>query len=103
MSFIPVDKIIGLDIFAIYSNKGILLHSPEPILKALNKLPKEKKAYMIGDTCFDCISAREANIKGIGVHSGYGTKRELKECCHFLFENSLKAVEFLEKRENYEI
>ncbi len=70
---------------------------PEPILKALNKLPKEKKAYMIGDTCLDCVSAREANIKGIGVHSGYGEEKELKECCYILFENSLKAVEFLEK------
>ena len=34
ISFIPVDKIMGLDSFAICSNKGTLLHSPDPILKA---------------------------------------------------------------------
>jgi len=67
---------------------------PEPILKALKKLNyKDKNVYMIGDTCLDCISAKEANINSIGVHSGYGNKKDLKECCNIVYKNSLEAIE----------
>ena len=70
--------------------------NPEPILKALKKLNyKNHKVYMIGDTCLDCISAKEANINSIGVHSGYGDLKDLNNCCNVVFENSLKAVEWI--------
>jgi len=67
---------------------------PEPILKALKKLNyKDNNVYMIGDTCLDCISAKEANINSIGVHSGYGDKKDLKKCCDVVYKNSLEAIE----------
>jgi phosphoglycolate phosphatase len=70
---------------------------PEPIFKALEKLnSKNKKVYMIGDTCLDCISAKEAKINSIGVHSGYGDRKDLKNCCEIVCDNALKAVELVE-------
>jgi len=69
---------------------------PEPILKALKKLKyNNHKAYMIGDTCLDSISAKEAGIFSIGVLSGYGDETKLRECSDFIFQNSLKAIAFL--------
>jgi phosphoglycolate phosphatase len=71
---------------------------PEPIFKALEKLDtKDKKIYMIGDTCLDCISAKEAKINSIGVHSGYGDRKDLKNCCEIVKVNALEAVKFLSK------
>ena len=41
---------------------------PEPILKAINKLKAIKETtWMIGDTCLDMVSAKEAGINYIGV------------------------------------
>ncbi len=71
---------------------------PEPIFKALEKLDTQnKKIYMIGDTCLDCISAKKAGINSIGVHSGYGDRKDLKNCCEIVKVNALEAVEFLSK------
>jgi len=70
---------------------------PEPILKALEKLnSKNKKVFMIGDTCLDCISAKEANVIGIGVSCGYNSKEQLLKCCDLVLPNTLKAVEYIE-------
>jgi len=69
---------------------------PEPILKALKKLEYQNhKVYMIGDTCLDCMSAKNANINSIGVHSGYGDLKDLNSCCEIVLENSLKAIEWI--------
>jgi len=69
---------------------------PEPILKALKALNyKDHKTFMIGDTCLDSISAKEANVKSIGVLSGYGTKDDLISCSDIVVENSLKAIEVI--------
>jgi len=70
---------------------------PEPILKALNILgyKMDKKAFMIGDTCLDSISAKEANITAIGVTSGYGEKNDLLACSDIVVENALKAIYFI--------
>jgi phosphoglycolate phosphatase len=72
---------------------------PEPILKALNILGYrlDKKAYMIGDTCLDSISAKEAGIIPIAVHSGYGDKIDLHNCTDIVLENALEAVKYLSK------
>jgi len=72
---------------------------PEPILKALYKLNyKNHKAYMIGDTCLDCISAKEAGITPIAVHSGYGDKIDLHNCSNIVLENALEAVRFIKTK-----
>ena len=73
---------------------------PEPILKALNKLnyKKDKKAFMIGDTCLDSISAKEANITPIAVTSGYASKNELLNCTNIVLENSLQAIKYIKEK-----
>ena len=73
---------------------------PEPILKALQKLnyTKNKKAFMIGDTCLDSISAKEAHITPIAVKSGYASKNELLMCTDIVLENSLKAIKYIKEK-----
>ena len=69
---------------------------PEPIIKALKQLNTESKdVFMIGDTCLDILSAKNAHINGIGVKSGYASERDLLECDAIVFENALKAVEYI--------
>jgi len=70
---------------------------PEPVLKALKALnyTKDKKAFMIGDTCLDSISAKEAGIIPIAVHSGYGDKIDLHNCTEIVTTNALKAIEII--------
>ena len=72
---------------------------PEPILKALHKLNAKpsKDIYMIGDTCLDSISAMEAGISAIAVHSGYGDRKDLHNCTQIVLKNALEAVEYLSK------
>jgi len=73
---------------------------PEPILKALQKLNynKNKKAFMIGDTCLDSISAKEANIISIAVTSGYISKNDLLNCTDIVLKNSLKAIKYIKEK-----
>ncbi|SFV53094.1 Phosphoglycolate phosphatase [hydrothermal vent metagenome] len=66
---------------------------PEPILKALSKLDSDKtNCWMIGDTCMDINSAKEANINSIGVTSGYASKEGLSKCATIITNNTLEAV-----------
>jgi len=68
----------------------------EPILAALKKMnAKDEKVYMIGDTCLDCMSAKEAKIHSIGVCGGYGCKSDLNSCCEKVCENTLEAINLL--------
>ena len=70
---------------------------PEPILKALKNLNHtNQKVYMIGDTCLDCISAKNANVVGFGVLSGYGDENSLSKCADKIFINSLEAIKYIE-------
>jgi phosphoglycolate phosphatase len=69
---------------------------PEPILKALHLLKADKEnVFMIGDTCLDIVSAKEAGIKAVGVKWEYD--ENLKDCAEIIKENVLEAVEFIEK------
>ena len=66
---------------------------PEPIEKALLKLPSDTDdIYMIGDTPMDMISAKEAGVIGVGVTCGYGKEEDLKEYSDNVYLNSLEAV-----------
>lgn len=70
----------------------------EPILKALKALnydEKKQKAFMIGDTKLDMLSAQNAKINSIGVLCGYSTKEELELYTNIIKENSLEAVKYL--------
>ena len=66
----------------------------EPIIKALNFMntPYHKDIYMIGDTILDLQSAKNANIKGIGVLSGYGKEEELKQYTNLIARDAYEGV-----------
>jgi phosphoglycolate phosphatase len=67
---------------------------PEPVLKALHLMNANKEnAFMVGDTCLDILSAKEAGVMAIGVKWEYD--ENLKKCAEIIKENALEAVEFI--------
>lgn len=69
---------------------------PEPIHKALKALPVDaKKVWMVGDTCMDMLSAKEANVIGVGVTCGYADEMNLINCTDYVHSNALEAVRFI--------
>jgi len=73
--------------------------NPEPIEKALAKLPSDTSdIWMIGDTCMDMLAAKSANVGSVGVTCGYGTVESLEECTDNIYQNALEAVRFIAKR-----
>jgi len=73
--------------------------NPEPIQKALAKLPSDtNKIWMIGDTCMDMLAAKAANVGSVGVTCGYGTVANLEKCTDNIYQNALEAVRFIAKR-----
>jgi phosphoglycolate phosphatase len=72
---------------------------PEPILKALNKMKIKDKScvWMIGDTCMDMVSAKDAGIGSIGVLCGYATEEQLSKCSQYLHQNVLDSVRVIKK------
>ena len=75
----------------------------EPILKALTKLEHDKhKTWMIGDTCMDIDSAKNAEVNSIAVTSGYATDSMLQKCTTIICKDVLEAVKYIKKSdENY--
>jgi len=75
----------------------------EPILKALTKLEHDRtKTWMIGDTCMDIDSAKNAEVQSIAVTSGYATHSMLQNCASTICKNVLEAVDYIQKNdENY--
>lgn len=67
----------------------------EPILKALQNMPKDDNIWMIGDTELDLLSARNAGVNSIGVLGGYGTKESLELYTKNIFEDAYEAVKHL--------
>ncbi len=71
---------------------------PEPIHKALSKLPCDTNdIWMIGDTPMDMLAAKAANIGCVGLSCGYGSVESLESCTDNIFENALDAVTFIAK------
>ncbi len=68
--------------------------NPEPIYLALKRLDvtKSSNIYMIGDTCMDMLSAKNAGIKGIGVEFKYTPLTELNKCSSVVKCSILEAV-----------
>jgi phosphoglycolate phosphatase len=65
---------------------------PEPILKAIDLMGANiNKTFMIGDTNLDTVSAKEANIKSLGVLSGYDSNLK----ADWIFQDSLEAILYL--------
>ena len=71
---------------------------PEPIHKALSKLPSvTDHIWMIGDTSMDMLAAKAAKIDSAGITCGYGSFESLESCTDNIFENALDAVTFIAK------
>ncbi len=71
---------------------------PEPIEKALSKLPcVTNKVWMIGDTCMDMLAAKAANVGSVGLTCGYGTVESLSACTETICDNAYDAVTFIAK------
>ena len=72
---------------------------PEPILKTLDLMEIEKTSniWMVGDTQLDLIAANSAGINSVGVLCGYGKENDLKEWTQFIANNSLEAVQLIQK------
>jgi phosphoglycolate phosphatase len=72
---------------------------PEPILKALHKMDVAYRndVWMVGDTCLDMVSAKDAQVRGVGVLCGYGKRNELARCSDYLQNNALQAVRLIEE------
>jgi phosphoglycolate phosphatase len=74
---------------------------PEPVLKALHEMKSNKEnAWMIGDTCLDMVSAKEAGIKYVGVRWEYEDLHNMKKCAEILKEDVLEAVKFIKEGKN---
>ena len=71
---------------------------PEPIHKALSKLPcVTNNIWMIGDTQMDMLAAKAAKIDCVGLTCGYGSLESLESYTDNIFENALDAVTFIAK------
>jgi len=69
---------------------------PEPILKALHLMKANKEgAWMIGDTCLDMVSAKEAGINYIGVKFEYENEENMKKCAEIVKPNVFGAVKYI--------
>jgi phosphoglycolate phosphatase len=75
----------------------------EPILKALIKLEHDRKnTWMIGDTCMDIDSAKNAGIHSIAVTSGYASRSVLRNCASTICKTAREAIEYIKKSDkNY--
>ena len=71
----------------------------EPIQKALSAFEDigTKDIWMIGDTELDLISAQNASVNAAGVLCGYGLENTLKKYTSTIFNNSLEAIEYLQR------
>lgn len=78
----------------------------EPIIKAINNIESSishkiessnyNDIFMIGDTILDLKAAKNTGIRGIGILCGYGIKKDLEKFSKHIFEDSLKAVNFIQ-------
>jgi phosphoglycolate phosphatase len=91
-----------MDYFEVLIGRENVTHPkphPEPIHKALYqmKVTYHDNVWMIGDTCLDLVSAKDAGIDSVGVKCGYGSEEELMRCGKKLLNNTLMAVKYIKK------
>ena len=68
----------------------------EPILRAIDGLKSSKKStWMVGDTILDLHSAKNAEIKSVGVTCGYGEEKELQNYTKHVVSDTYLAVKLI--------
>lgn len=71
---------------------------PRIIYDILTELPEENKAYMIGDSNVDILTAKNAGITSIGCVWGFRTRRELADAgADFIAESAADIADFVLK------
>ena len=71
---------------------------PEPILRAIHQMKANKEAtFMVGDTCLDMVSSKEAGVFGVGVVGDYTPVKELKKCADIVKKDAFDAVKFIKE------
>lgn len=71
----------------------------EPIEKAVAYFTCRKdRCWMIGDTRLDLEAARNANVHGVGVLSGYDNKKQLLTYSDVIKNDALEAVKYIVKK-----
>ncbi|HIP46648.1 MAG TPA: HAD family hydrolase [Campylobacterales bacterium] len=97
-----------MDYFEVLIGREDVTHPkphPEPILKALHQMDVHyhDNVWMIGDTCLDIVSAKDAGVDSIGVRCGYGSEKELLRCGEKLQNNTFLAVKYIKKANKADI
>jgi len=71
---------------------------PEPVLKAVHLMKAVKTAtWMIGDTCLDMVSAKEAGVNYVGVKWEYEDLHNMKKCAEIVKDNVFEAVKYINR------
>jgi phosphoglycolate phosphatase len=72
---------------------------PEPILKALHQMDVTNcnGIWMVGDTCLDMVSGKDAGVQTIGVSCGYGTLEQLQRCTSVIKSDTKSAILHIKK------
>ncbi|WP_258436836.1 HAD family hydrolase [Helicobacter monodelphidis] len=72
--------------------------SKEPILKAIQESGGQyRRIFMIGDTPYDILAAKNANIESIAVLSGYSSLEDLQKLTPNITQNALSAVKKIQE------
>jgi phosphoglycolate phosphatase len=72
---------------------------PEPVFKAVKIMKAVKEStWMIGDTCLDMVSAKEAGVNYIGVKWEYEDLHAMKKCADIIKDNAYEAVMYIKGR-----
>jgi len=75
---------------------------PEPILRAIHLMKANKEVtFMVGDTCLDMVSAKEAGVLAVAVVGEYVSLKELKNCADIVKKHALEAVKFISSKNFY--
>jgi len=92
-----VDVIVGQD--EVKEGKP----SPEPIILALKRLSiKSENAIVIGDSIYDIIAARKANVKAIGVNEEENKRKEMiKYGASMVFSSLCSLLNYIRSNVNW--
>jgi phosphoglycolate phosphatase len=57
----------------------------------------KETSWMIGDTCLDMVSAKDAGINYVGVKFEYESEENLKKCADIVKKDALEAVKYIKQ------
>ncbi|HDL15493.1 MAG TPA: HAD family hydrolase [Euryarchaeota archaeon] len=90
-------KISDIDIIVSREDTSLIKPHPDQIFAAFKRLEvKNPYGIMVGDHPFDIVSGKSAGIITVGVLTGVGTEKELRDAgADYIFENLKEFKQFL--------